>query len=60
MGEAIESQGPGRFPVDYPGDISVELLAERDSRREEAQPCNGGVQIQLIPGRSACEASIDM
>jgi hypothetical protein len=44
----------------HPRDLTVELLAHRDGRLEEAQPGRRGVQIQLIPARSAFEASVDM
>ena len=38
----------------------VELLAERNGCVEGAQPGHRGIQVQLIPGRSAFKASVDM
>jgi hypothetical protein len=49
-----------RSPLEHPGDLVVELLAQRDGGLEEAQPGHRGVEIELIPGRSAFEAFINM
>ena len=47
-GVAIGGPRPKRCPVEHPRDVTVELLAQRDGRLEEAQPGRRGVQIQLI------------
>ena len=47
-GVAIGRPRRKRCPVEHPRDVTVELLAQRDGRLEEAQPGRRGVQIQLI------------
>jgi hypothetical protein len=44
----------------HPRYITVELLAERNGRLEEAEPSRRSVQIQLIPRRATFEASVDV
>jgi hypothetical protein len=58
--EALGPPGPRRSLLLHPGDLAVELLAQPDGRLEEAQPGRRGVQIQLIPGRTAFETSVNM
>lgn len=58
--EAIGRPGPVRALVERPGDPLVELLAQRDSGPEETQARRGSVQVQVIPGRPAFEAFVDM
>ena len=46
--------------MEHPWDLTVELLAKCEGGLEEAQPSRGSVEIELIPARSALEASVDM
>jgi hypothetical protein len=54
----LDDSAQGDLPLSDPGDFAVEPFAESHGRVEQAQARHGGVEVELVPRRTATEALV--